>query len=179
MARFDPEAIRQRSWRRYERAIKRRKDDRAAEAAWFQDQQSILDLCQLTNWCASKSLSVEFKRIPNGIFDRNSSSIAIASNAKPLRQVAYLLHECGHYLVSLISDEDDRFKMGYPLGEGFTSERGFVHKLACIEEEFEAWHRGWKLACRLDLNIRREQFDDVRRDCLKSYIQWGNRRSTS
>ena len=50
--------------------------------------------------------------------------------------------------------------------------RTFHHRMSCLEEEIEAWHRGWKLAVRLGLSVTREEFDVVRLDCLKSYVRW-------
>lgn len=177
MPAFDPTAARAAASKRMERALRRGRDPRSAESDWFQDITSIGDLGALDDWCGGRGLRLEFRRHPNGAFEGEHGRIVIAANARPLRQVAYLLHECGHYLVSLTAREDPRFSPGYVLGEGFTVERGFVHKLACVEEEFEAWNRGWRLACRLGLSIRREQFDEVRRDCLRSYLHWGVRRT--
>ena len=50
--------------------------------------------------------------------------------------------------------------------------RTFQHRLACLEEEIEAWHRGRNLAKKLKLRIDEDIIDFIRVDCLKSYIKW-------
>lgn len=169
---FNVEAARDKSLQRFERAIRKGHDGRKAESAWWVDHIAITNVDAIVKWCAEKNLKVQFEKRNNAIFDRNTMTIFIAANVRPLRQTFYLLHECGHYMISNTAGKDDRFKMGYCLGEGFTTEFSFPHKLACVEEEFEAWHRGWRLSQRLKLNIRRDQFDAVRRSCLKTYLVW-------
>ncbi len=173
MSLFDEEAAHDRSLRRFERAVRGGRNGRLAENSWWGDHLSIRDIAAVVDWCAGKGLRVEFVKRANAVFDRNTMTISIASNVRPPRQLIYLLHECGHYMISTTAAKDDRFKMGYALGDGFTTERGFPHKLACVEEEFEAWHRGWRLSRRLKLGIKREQFDAVRRTCLRTYMAWG------
>ena len=86
----------------------------------------------------------------------------------------YLLHECGHHLIGM-KEHHERFGQGYPLGNDPAVAKTKAHKVACLEEEFEAWHRGWKLARRLGLAITRSDFDELRIECLKSYIDWAAR----
>lgn len=169
---FDVEAARHKSLLRFESAIRKGHDGIKAESAWWVDHVSITNIETIVEWCNGKGIKTQFQKCNNAVFDKDTMTISIASSIRPLRQVFYLLHECGHYMISNTAGNDDRFKMGYRLGEGFTTEFSFPHKLACVEEEFEAWHRGWRLSQRLNLNIRRDQFDAVRRSCLKTYLVW-------
>ncbi|NBT35820.1 MAG: hypothetical protein EBT03_09860 [Betaproteobacteria bacterium] len=174
MAQFDMKAWRDRSWRRFERSIQREGDARKAETTWFEDQVAISDMQLVIEWCTEKKVDVVFTRRPNGIINFTDRQISITSNARPVKQLVYLLHECGHLLIGT-GEEDDRFRFGYPVQwkEVQMSSKAFAHKLACVEEEFEAWHRGWRLSRRLGLDLKRQQFDLVRRECLKSYLKWG------
>ena len=172
MALFDVEVARDKSLHRFERAIRTGCDGRKAESAWWVDHVSITNIATIVEWCNGKGIKIQFEKCNNAVFNKDIMTISIAASIRPLRQVFYLLHECGHYMISNTAGKDDRFKMGYRLGEGFTSELSFSHKLACVEEEFEAWHRGWRLSQRLKMNLDRKQFDAVRRSCLKTYLVW-------
>ena len=81
-----------------------------------------------------------------------------------------LLHECGHHLIG-VNDDHDRFGMGYPQSDPEIT-KTFHHRVSCLEEEMEAWHRGWKLAKRLNLTVDRDVFDAMRLKCIRSYIKW-------
>lgn len=167
---FEPDHWRQRSWRRFERQIRAGKPQEMAELAWTVELVHINNLSKIIDWCYEHRLDVEFTSKQNGLYDSETRKISIASTAGPLRQVVYLLHECGHFLLEK-NVEDPRYVNGYPMINEVKRE-SFRNRLACLEEELEAWHRGWNLSERLQLNIDREDFDVIRVECVKSYCDW-------
>jgi len=181
MAQFDPVLWRQRAWERLRRAAKRSstgKPTPVQEAAWASDFAAVADIETVAAWCKVRCITVEFDKVEpgtNGVFDTAAKKVTVSSRATAQKQLITLLHECGHYLIG-DKDEDDRFKMGYCMQHDDAIAKTFPHKLACVEEEFEAWHRGWKLAQRLGLSLDRASFDELRLSCLKSYIKWTTRK---
>lgn len=181
MAQFDPVLWRQRAWDRLRRAAKKSAEGKPSpeqEAAWAADWAAIDDMSKVVDWCKIRCLTVEFNRVEPGsagVLDTGTNTITVSSRATAQKQLITLLHECGHYLLRDKANED-RFKMGYAMHHDETVTKTFAHKLACVEEEFEAWHRGWKLAQRLGLSLTRDAFDDLRLACLKSYIKWSARK---
>ena len=169
--RFDPAVWRERAWNRLCKFPSRR----GVESRWAAEIVAIHDLDVLVEWCAAKGLEVAFGKKQNGVYDPSNKRITISSSALPGRQLAYLLHEAGHHLIGE-SEHHERFAMGYPRDEDPQVRRKFKHKLACLEEELEAWHRGWRLARRLALAINRDAFDEVREDCIRSYVKWAAKR---
>lgn len=168
---FDRELWRTRAWDRFQRGLRAGSAKAVLEMQWYVDSVSIRNIDKLVDWCASKGISVFFKKLIGGVYDYQNKSILICSSSRPEKQLMYLLHECGHHLIN--SDEHhERFGMGYPLMSHPGVNRTFKHKVACIEEEIEAWHRGWKLAKRLKLPIRKEEFDSLKLACLKTYLEW-------
>ena len=175
MSDFDPDVWKQRAWARFCRATRRlsardKKRQAVLELTWAKDVMSISDLASLVEWCGTRCIRVEFAKKPLGSYSTAEKVMTISSRLSPLGQVVVLLHECGHHLCGG-ADHHDRFGMGYPQTEPAVK-RTFHHRMSCLEEEIEAWHRGWKLAVRLGLNVSREDFDKVRLDCLKSYVRW-------
>jgi hypothetical protein len=128
-------------------------------------------LNKIIGWCDKRGLTVYFRRHENGSYSEAYKTITIAANALPAKQVAYLLHECGHHLISQHASEPNRFLMGYGQTDSAIT-RTFQHRLACLEEEIEAWHRGMNLAKKLKLRFDDDIIDFIRVDCLKSYIKW-------
>jgi hypothetical protein len=173
LAEFDKDLWRKRSWERFCRATatKPEASQRIRDAAWVSDLKAIDDLEALVEWCATRCIKVVFAKKALGSYATADKVITISSRLKPRNQSVVLLHECGHHLCGG-ADHHDRFGMGYPQATEPSVRRTFHHRVSCLEEEIEAWHRGWKLAVRLGLNVSRDDFDAVRLDCLRSYIKW-------
>lgn len=162
-------------FRRSTRSSRGAEEKQAAEFQWFKDVSFTKRLETIVGWCASKGIEVSFGKKPGGTYHTSEKRITIVGRASPEKQVYMLLHECGHHLVGY-TEEDERFGMGYPHLEDSAVNTTFHHKLACLEEEIEAWNRGWRLAKRLGLGLDRGDFDRVRLACLKSYVRWANGR---
>lgn len=175
MRAFDANLWRARCWARFERAVRQGGSQATFERQWFLEVQAIDDMANLIEWCAARGIDVLFGKKQNGTYDWACKRIIIACHARPQRQLAYLLHECGHHLIGM-KEHHERFGMGYPQTDP-ELRRTFLHKVSCLEEELEAWHRGWKLSRRLKLSLDRATFDAVRLECIKSYIKWSLQRS--
>lgn len=175
MTEFDPQLWKERAWARFCRASKaiRPKDKErlaVAEREWFTDVVAISDIGLIVDWCGVRCIKVNFVKKPFGTYHSAEKEISISSRLRPLKQAVVLLHECGHHLVEG-ADRAERFLMGYPQNKPEVT-RTFHHRLTCLEEEMEAWHRGWKLSRRLELSVSREQFDGIRLECLRTYVKW-------
>lgn len=170
---FNADIWRDRAWKRFQRAVRRgdkHKSVRGAEEQWFRDAIYIDKLQRLVKWCDSRKLDVVFGKRENGTYYPESKEMVISGRAAPEKQLHYILHECGHHLIGM-KEQHDRFGMGYPQIDPVIK-RTFNHRVACLEEELEAWHRGRKLAGRLKLNLDMEEFDRTRLGCIRSYIKW-------
>jgi len=165
-----------------ERAEARREKARRAgrapakvRAQWEDDLRYITGLRVVVEWCAARSLAVVFKNQHGGIFYPAQDKITISDRAPPKLQLHYLLHECGHALIGP-KQPGGRFSMGYGV-EDARALRSPQHKLDVIEEEFEAWHRGWKLGRKLKVLIRADRacYNDTRVKMLRTYIDWASK----
>lgn len=135
------------------------------------DLQVIRSLNTLIEWCQKRGLTVLFGKHENGTYDECYRTIVIAANALPEKQVFYLLHECGHHLVFSHPGNPNRFEMGYPQTDKSVT-RTFQHRLACLEEEMEAWQRGRSLAKKLKLKFNEVNLEKLRIHCLTTYVKW-------
>ena len=171
---FEPQKWRDRAWARFTRATRGRASDDPVigrlEKRWYLETVAIEDMRRLMDWCRSKGLTVEFVTEQLGLYVMGDDHIRISSRLSPRKQVAILLHECGHHLCGA-SDSHGRFLAGYPETRPHVK-RSMKHRISCLEEEIEAWHRGWKIATKLKLSVTRDYFDEVRVDCLRSYVKW-------
>lgn len=170
MAEFDYELWKARAWERFGRALRSGKPKRVIEPAWVADVLAVDSLSVLVEWCRGRGLKVDFVKKTGGTYYPGSKEVKISSRLSPTNQVVYLLHECGHHLIGM-KEHDERFGMGYPQTDPAVK-RTFQHKLACLDEEIEAWHRGWRLACRLGIRIDPDAYESVRLKCLRSYVKW-------
>lgn len=172
---FDKDVWRQRAWDRFQRHVRgetHRAPSRGAETQWVRDVIYVDRLACVVEWAAARKLVVVFAKRSAGVFDPNTNEIIISSRARPERQLYYLLHECGHYLIGC-QGRHERFQDGYPSAIGNPQvKKTFKYKITCLEEELEAWHRGWKLAKRIGLGLDKTAWDEVRLDCLRSYAEW-------
>lgn len=171
---FSRDKLRQQAWDRFHRQVKEgrvRAPKRGSEAQWFRDMLYIEKISAVVDWCAGRSIEVILAKKANGAYDPTSKVITLTARAAPEKMLHYLLHECGHHLIGM-EEHHERFGKGYPRGSQPRAVNNYEHRLACLEEEMEAWHRGWKLARRLQLDVDRSQFDATRIECLRSYTDW-------
>lgn len=174
MARFDAQTWKDRAWDRFVRAARGRAAGdpvlNRLEKKWFLETLAAEDLRRIVEWCAGHKIDVVFTTECLGMYVSEDRTVYMSGRLSPQKQVAVLLHECGHHLCE-VSDSHERFAAGYPEKRP-GMKKTWKHKISCLEEEMEAWHRGWKLSRKLDLSITRRVFDDVRVDCIKSYVTW-------
>ena len=83
-----------------------------------------------------------------------------------------LLHECGH---ALIRRDWTKFKTEFCAhaehdGDGRKETKSL--KISTLEEEFEAWKRGWKLAKRLNLQLAKDAYTKNKDKYIMTYIKW-------
>ncbi|NBP04207.1 MAG: hypothetical protein EBU90_29780 [Proteobacteria bacterium] len=168
---FDLSFWRERVEKRRKRAIERGMSEAFAMQQYLGEMACVRDLDRLIKWCTKRGLTVYFKKHENGTYDEYYKSIMIAANASPAKQVVYLLHECGHHLIHQHPGEPNRFAMGYDQTDPRITHT-FQHRLACLEEEMEAWQRGRNLAKKLKLRIDDDALEYIRINCLKSYVKW-------
>jgi hypothetical protein len=175
-AHFDSVVWRKRAWNRFQHAIRspNRQPAKGPENQWVCDLLHINHLDTVVLWAASKGITVLFAKREHGVYDPHNKVVTITARANPEKQLYYLLHECGHHLIGM-EELHVRFGMGYPRGNDPAVNRTFHHKVSCLEEELEAWHRGWKLSQRLGLNLDRAAFDQVRLECIRTYVKWAAR----
>ena len=175
MSKFDSQLWKERAWSRFTRAVAplRSRDKEAhsaAERKWVGDIVAIGALDRVIGWCSERCIDVNFVKKPLGTYFYGTKEIYISSRLKPYNQLVILLHECGHHLIG-DAEHHDRFGLGYPQTDPEVT-KTFRHRVACLEEELEAWHRAWKLSQRLELNLDRDEFDAVRLDCIRTYVHW-------
>ena len=129
------------------------------------------NLADVVAWCNLRKIRVEFSTIDDGSYYKEEQLICI-NNTEPLTEQLYtLLHECGH---ALIADKSKTTEFRFRHGYGVTSRgirKRFIHQCDIIEEEFEAWHRGRKLATKLGIKINDVTFSNFKANCLKTYIK--------
>lgn len=170
MAVFDAELWHTRAWSRYQHALSAGVDESKAVIRWDRDVVHVNALATLINWCNKRGIEVEFCKRDGGIFYPEDKQIKISGRLCPEKQVFFLLHECGHHFIGN-KKKHERFGMGYSQNDP-NVKRTFHHKCDIIDEELEAWHRGFKLAKRLHLRIVKKRFDHVSAEMLKSYFAW-------
>lgn len=154
------------------RAISRSRSESGAAIA----SAYVESLNTLIQWCESKGLSVVFSKKSGGIYYTDQKEIMINARASARQQLYLLLHECGHHLIGSV-ERHERYGMGYSSSDDKTSRRTYHHRIDILEEEFEAWHRGWKLALRLGVLSTHDkiQFDKVRIRYLRGYLLWASK----
>jgi len=128
-------------------------------------------LATVVAWCNLRNIRVEFSTIEDGVYYKEERLICI-NKTEPLTDQLYtLLHECGHVLISDKSKTTEfRFRHGYGVTSRVIKKR-FIHQCDIIEEEFEAWHRGRKLATKLGIKINDVAFSNFKASCLQTYIK--------
>ena len=135
---------------------------------------------KLRTWLRRRSASLVL--LPGvedcALFGNGPTTVRINSSASREQRLLAALHECGHVAIfesrkhaprsrvaGLSQQEDER-----AIGRGRV--RTTRKRLATLEEEMEAWTRGWRLARRLRVRVRTEAFEATRARSLMTYARW-------
>lgn len=173
MSLFNYDRMKAAAWKRFENRIRRGVNEEEARQVWVRDSISIDSIAKLATWLIDKGISLHFERRDGAVYNEDGKHVAISS-ALPLdTALVFLLHECGHVLIGS-TGASKRYALGYPKANDPEYNRKFEHRLAVLEEEMEAWHRGQKLAKRLKIawSIQKSLWDEKRTMCLRSYVNW-------
>lgn len=136
------------------------------------DTVAIKQITRVIGWVTKKNVVVEFGTVAeSGFYIPVERLIKIDNKLTVERQLHLLLHECGHLLIGPTPDDDHRFGLGYSQTEPAMVQT-FAHRCSVIDEEYEAWARGWKLAQRLKLKIDKKRYEKTKHDMLKFYFRW-------
>lgn len=174
MREFDPKLWRERAWERFKRAHGRGASKNILEPNWMRDVVMIRNLERLVEWCRERGIKVTFVKEVGAIYIPEFKVVKLSHKLRLDKQVAFLLHECGHHLIG-VRKTDERFGMGYPQTNPNVT-KTFLYRATCLEEEFEAWHRGWKLGKRLGIVYNRRDYNKIRLECIRTYIKWSLQR---
>lgn len=147
------------------------------------DMTSIEMLDRLVNWCSRKKITIDFKHLSgseNGSFYGQKMLIEVSSRLRPEAQLHVLLHECGHYQILCAAVQHDkrsrdasRFdKVVFEQHDRSVLPRGIELKMLEVEEEFEAWFRGKRLASRLGIQLDLDSFEKTKVDSVRTYVDW-------
>lgn len=143
------------------------------------DLAAIDALEAVIGWCASRQVDVVFSRRPNGLYEsgdeKTRSRITLNGRLSPESQLFVLLHECGHHLIG-DRKPNQRFGNGWHAADG-AAKRTLLHRVDIIDEELEAWHRGWNLAKRLRIKVNLGRYNEARARYVKTYLQWAAKAS--
>ena len=141
-------------------------------SSYVVDIASIEGLSVIVDWCYSRGLIVEFIKTRNGgLYDHEDKRINVSCHLRPEKQLHTLLHECGHHLVEARGhNATDRFGNGYR-NVNPDILRTFVHEVDLLDEEFEAWSRGLRLAERLNVSVNVESYNSTKAKCIKTHLK--------
>lgn len=173
MRSFDHKEMKDAAWGRFERRIRRGEDEEEARRTWTKEAMAIDGIARVAEWLKGRGITIRFERREGAAFHETSKAIIVAGTMRPDAALVYILHECGHVLIG--SDKDTtRYALGYPRSDDPEVNKSFQHRLAILEEETEAWHRGWKLMHRLKIGwcVDEKHWEETRQRCLKSYVKW-------
>jgi len=98
-----------------------------------------------------------------------AKKLLIEIDIKPEHTFYYFLHEIGHMLVC---QNSKAYAAKYEAVYEDFHETSLTHKANRVEEEFDAWKSGRRLARRLGLKVNRREFEKIRTKCLVSYMIW-------
>ncbi len=113
------------------------------------------------------------KDVPGGVCDFTSRNIYVSSRLGIEKRLYVLMHEVGHVLIRWNWDKFEKefsSHAGHYMDGRRSRSRDF--KVSTLEEEFEAWKRGKRVAKRLGVVIDDEKFSKFKSSCLMSYINW-------
>lgn len=160
-------------WLNVSRRRQARVDPVARVALESEDLHYIDGIEKVLDWCSRKRLTVDWVRTQGGSYDPAERVITVSLSSVPRIQLQVLLHECGHHMIGR-PKPGHRFSMGYGSSADSHVKKSDLHKIDILDEEFEAWERGWKLGRKLGALVQadRAEYNRYRVRMLKGYVNW-------
>ncbi len=129
------------------------------------DRERLQRIC---DWAADRGYHVELDPAPHEAdeVDPVTKVIVLSSAQTPRQRVYAALHEAGHILGYeardfLFSDAPHRI----------TPRMSPRSRLAVVENELDAWRRGWRLAERLELGLSARGFEKEAATWIMTYVR--------
>lgn len=137
----------------------------------------------LVDWFSNNGFTVVFGKKIKSLIDFDAREVYINSSSSHEDQLHTLLHEAGHFLTSKRKDYLKDYSHGYASAyvedaqKRASLKRTDRNKVHILDEEQEAWKTGLKLAKRLGIPVRREEYEKDRTAAVMGYIGWAHRKS--
>jgi hypothetical protein len=126
---------------------------------------------RVIRFCNDHGFSVRFKKCKNGISTIcfEEKEVLMHNGYSPEREFYALLHETGHLV---LHDNHQLYSqnVGYVFNK-FTSE-SLTQKVGEVEEEYDAWRVGYKLAKKMRLKVDRYAYEKIKASYLSTYFEW-------
>ncbi len=110
----------------------------------------------LTAWADSKGYHVEQEPNHQVLVDHKEKVIWLDKEETLRRRVYSLLHECGH-----VAQEEAKATRLFDQS-----------RLWELEDEMDAWRRGWNLSQQLDLGMPLRGFRRIATECVMTYVKY-------
>jgi hypothetical protein len=132
------------------------------------DWQKQID--RLVKYSEKKGFAVEFSSAQGFVsqVELDTKTISLSTN-RSLETVFYVfLHELGHTIQFA-----NRKKYAERFGTVFVgfNQKSLTSRVVQLEEEYDAWQRGYDLAKRLKLKINKRKFEMHKARCILSYAE--------
>ncbi|MFA6049945.1 MAG: hypothetical protein WC761_01990 [Candidatus Paceibacterota bacterium] len=132
---------------------------------FWQEQIKVLE-----EYSKKKGWSVSYNNKKYGdSADWEGKAIALENSRNKERLFYVFLHELGH--MQLMKNNTTYNAKYDNIFDNFAS-MSQVHRLTRVEEEYDAWRAGYKIAQRLDLYVEAPKFEKIRAKYLMTYIMW-------
>jgi len=124
-------------------------------------------------WAALRGYKVFGKWSEDAFYDKDKEIVYSLRTKEKKHQVYSLLHECGHALAFESKGYKNRFptmsKRRFKTAK--VNPRTNAFRVEQIIEEHDAWERGYNLACRLGIEIDKEDYNKYASRYVMSYIR--------
>lgn len=141
------------------------KDD---QSKWFAQLKLLENYCETRGWTVEYSEG-EDQAIPA------SNLIVLNRRHKPEILYYYFLHELGHML--MVIDDPDYLTKYKVLNE--RTELSQTFRVGRVEEEIEAWNKGFEFAQFLGLPVNQLKYEELKASLVSSYMLWAINRKTT
>ncbi len=126
---------------------------------------------KVVRYCGRRGFSVKFQKCKHqcSTVCFVEQEIVVHNGSTPERIFYCLLHELGHVLIH------ENYQM-YSQNTGFVSSnfslQSMTQKISEVEEEYDAWRLGYKLAKKMRLKVDRMAFEKLKASYLSTYFEW-------
>ena len=128
------------------------------------------NIAKIKKWIESEGYTLKVSNTDEVDYDKNQ--VTLCNSKNKTNMIYSLLHECGHIVTANKKSYGKKYRILNKANIDNRHTKGKLYVYKQLQEEVEAWERGYKLSKKLGILIDKDSYDKYAAKCFNTYIKY-------